>query len=78
MPLFGIPLADMEITEALRVMRDANAVMGLGAARVSTQIPDQSEDCLSLLDIYERSDLAAFHRTFYSEQTAPTIPSRNC
>ena len=76
MPLFGIPLAEMKINEALRVMRDANAVMDL-STRVSTQIPDQSEGCLSLLDTYERSDLAAFHRTFYSEQAAPRIPSAN-
>jgi hypothetical protein len=75
-PLFGIPLAEMRINEALQVMRDPDAVMDLGT-RVSTQIPDQSESCLSLLDIYERSDLAAFHRSFYSDP-APKITGAEC
>jgi hypothetical protein len=78
MPLFGVPLADMPITEALQVMRDPDAMLDLGA-RVSTQIPDHSESCLSLLDTYERSDLAAFHRSFYSEQpAAPKITGADC
>ena len=65
-PMFEIPLAGQSTTEAIAISRDADAVCEL-ARRVNTCIPDQSGPMERLLDNYESSGLAAFHREFNAE-----------
>jgi hypothetical protein len=65
--LFMIPLYEMDVSQALLVMRDLGQVKDL-ARRASVQIPNQSVGMESLVMEYEQSTLANFHRRFYAEQ----------
>ena len=76
MPIFEVPLADMPIKKAIEVMRNPGAVLDL-STRASVQIPDQSEGCLNLLNTYADSELAAFHRSFDSEQATALTTQGN-
>jgi hypothetical protein len=65
LPIFQIPLAGMELSTAVTVMRSPEQTRTL-ARDVSVEIPDQSEGMLSLIAAYSRSALADFHKRFYS------------
>jgi hypothetical protein len=69
-PLFMIPLHEMNVSQALLVMRDLGQVTDL-AQRASVQIPDQSLGMESLVAEYNRSTLSVFHERFYSEEHDP-------
>jgi len=66
LPIFEIPLADTTSIQAISSMRDVDAVLNI-ARQISVHIPDESEPMNALLDEYEQSELAAFHRRFYAE-----------
>ena len=74
-PIIEVPLIGIPVRKAIDVMRSPEAVLDL-ASRVSTAIPDQSEQCLDLLDAYEQSDLAAFHQSFLADQEQHPAPER--
>jgi hypothetical protein len=63
-PMFQIPLLWITIKEALSVIRDVHAAVEL-SQRVSCRIPDHSAGTARLIDEYEHSNLAVFHREFY-------------
>lgn len=69
-PLFVIPLHEMNISEALRVMRDPKAVIAL-ASYAPANIPDCSDATENLLNSYLASELAQFHCDFYAEEPDP-------
>jgi len=66
LPIFEIPLAGLSPGRAIELSRDPDRVLEL-ARRFPTPVPDQSEPMERLLDGYETSELAAFHREFYCE-----------
>lgn len=66
-PIFPIPLFEMDIEDAIDVMRDYSRVMDL-ASKTSTAIPDYSDQTLQVIDCYKSSSLAEFHASFYREQ----------
>jgi hypothetical protein len=70
-PVVSVPLVDLDEREALPIMRDLRSAAAL-AARTRTLIPEGSEGTSSLLDSYEASDVAAFHRFFYSREAEAT------
>jgi len=70
-PLFVVPLYEMNINEALNVMRDPKAVVAL-ASCAPAKIPDCSDGTENLLNGYLPSDLAQFHCDFYAEE--PSLP----
>jgi len=63
LPIFEVPLNGMTIDKAIVAARDPKAVVEL-SRRISVAIPNASEATEGLLDVYERSELAAFHREF--------------
>ena len=65
LPIFEIPLSGMAIKEALKIMRNPQETCAL-SKHVSAEIPDQSDGTLALIEAYCASDLAAFHKRFYS------------
>jgi hypothetical protein len=66
-PLFVIPLFEMDHRHGCQVMRDVEQVAQL--ARVaSARIPDESAGTVRLVESYRRSDVAQFHRWFYSQE----------
>ncbi len=67
--LVAIPALDDE-KEGIRVMRDPE-LAGALARRCRTAIPDASRAMESLVAEYETSELAEFHRLFYSEPPDP-------
>ncbi len=69
-PMFPVPLFEIEMADALEVMRDSTKVMAL-AARASTSIPDFSDPMLKLIEDYLASPLAKFHQRFYEEHHEP-------
>ena len=69
-PLFVIPLYEMNITEALQVMREPKAVIAL-ASYAPAKIPNCSEGTENLLNSYLSSDLAQFHSDFYANEPEP-------
>jgi hypothetical protein len=69
-PIFEIPLHEMSVTEALRVMRDPEAVAEL-AQRAAGFVPDCSAGMETLISSYTASALAKFHRDFYSTEPDP-------
>jgi hypothetical protein len=69
-PIFEIPLGDMEVADALKVMRNPKAVAEL-AERVSSSIPDCSAGMQQLICSYSGSSLAKFHHDFYSVEPDP-------
>ena len=68
--LFVIPLYEMNINEALQVMRDPKAVIAL-ASYAPANIPDCSNATENLLNSYLASELALFHCDFYAEEPDP-------
>jgi len=66
LPIFEIPLSGLTPMQAIKASRDPDSVLEL-SRRCPAHIPDQSEPMERLLDDYETSELAAFHREFYSE-----------
>jgi hypothetical protein len=70
-PLFVVPLYEMNVSEALHVMRDPKAVIAL-ASYAPAKIPDCSEATENLLNTYLASELAQFHCDFYAEDPDPS------
>jgi hypothetical protein len=69
-PIFEIPLGEMNVADALRVMRDPEAVAEL-AERVPGLISDCSAGMEQLISSYSASPLAKFHHDFYSAKPDP-------
>jgi len=66
LPMFEIPLSAASPTQAIATMRNPDSVREL-ARGTSVDIPNSSEPMITLLEEYERSELAAFHQRFYGE-----------
>lgn len=66
LPMFEIPLAGITAAQAIAVAHNTEAVLEL-SRRTSVRIPDGSEPMDNLLDTYQRSALAEFHKRFYRE-----------
>ncbi len=56
--------------EAIRTMRDLDLAAAL-AERTQTTIPDASAAMVEMIAAYETSELADFHRRFYSQEPDP-------
>jgi hypothetical protein len=69
-PLFVVPLYEMNINQALHVMRDPKAVIAL-ASYAPAKIPECSDGTENLLNSYLSSELAEFHCDFYAEEPDP-------
>jgi hypothetical protein len=69
-PIFTIPLYEMSLSDALRIMHDPESVSAL-AAYAPAKIPDCSAGMDNLLTSYLSSELALFHCHFYSEEPDP-------
>jgi hypothetical protein len=69
-PIFEIPLGEMNVADALKVMRDPEAVAEL-AERVPSFVPDCSAGMEQLISSYSASSLAKFHHDFYSANPDP-------
>ncbi len=69
-PLFVIPLGDLEVNEALPIMRSGELAARL-AATAETGIPDASREMERLIDDYQDSSLGKFHTDFYSQEHEP-------
>ena len=69
-PLTTIPVAGMELADALVLRHSEEAVISL-AREVSTAIPCQEEGTARLLEDYLNSPLRSFHGDFYSCQHDP-------
>jgi hypothetical protein len=69
-PIFEIPLGEMNVADALQVMRDPEAVARL-AEEVSSSIPEFSPEMEELISSYSASSLAKFHHDFYSAEPDP-------
>jgi hypothetical protein len=69
-PIFEIPLSGMNVADALKVMRDPEAVAEL-AERVPSFIPDCSTGMEQLISSYAASPLTKFHHDFYSVEPDP-------
>lgn len=69
-PLFVIPLGDMELREALPIMRSPQLARQL-AETSGCKIPEASESMEHLLADYEGSPLRKFHDDFYSQEQEP-------
>ena len=63
-PLFTIPLFEMDESQGLFIMDDREAVIEL-ARRATVQIPDQAAGTCRLVSSYLRSRLARFHSQYY-------------
>jgi hypothetical protein len=70
LPIFVVPFYEMDVNEALRVMRDPEAVIAL-ASCAPANIPDCSDATGNLLNSYLASELAQFHCDFYAEEPDP-------
>ncbi len=66
MPIFEVPLAGMTPQQAIKAARDPKEVFAL-AGRTCMRIPDARGSMENLLDEYEDSELAAFHKRFNQE-----------
>lgn len=66
-PVFFIPLGDMDVSQGLKIMRDANLAMKL-AENASTKIPEQSAGTERLVATYLASPLHVFHDWFHSHR----------
>jgi len=66
-PLFVVPMGNMSIEEAVRVMREPARVRRL-AWDSSVMIPCMARPMERLIAAYRQSRLAHFHEQFYSEQ----------
>ena len=66
-PFFVVPLTGQSWREGLRAMRNPAIVTEL-AGHCSAKIPDATAHLRRLLNEYEGSKIARFHRWFYSEE----------
>lgn len=69
LPIFEIPLDSLTFEEAAKVARSPDAAVQL-SHKLHTSIPDYSGPMEALLDEYESSALAIFHRDFYGDPPA--------
>ena len=69
-PLVVLPLENIPWREGIWLMRDFAAAQKL-AHNSSTKIPDAGENMQKLIADYERSDVAKFHESFYSQEPHP-------
>jgi hypothetical protein len=69
-PLFVIPSGEMELHEALPIMRSAGLTAQLARAS-QTEIPAASKAMEQLIADYETSALRKFHDHFYSQEHEP-------
>ena len=69
-PFFIIPLQGIDWREGISIARDHRLTAKL-AAHSSVKIPDASHGTGRLLAEYEKSKLAGFHRSFYSQEQHP-------
>jgi hypothetical protein len=69
-PFFIIPLDRIDWREGIRIARDEKLVQKL-ASQSHGSIPDGSHGTGRLLADYESSNLAKFHRLFYSQEQHP-------
>lgn len=77
-PMVAVPLHEMDEVTALLVMRDPEAAARL-ARQASVRIPEASGPMETLVDRYEDSALAGFHRWYYEAapdgaQDLPWLP----
>jgi len=70
LPMFEIPLDGLTPREAIEVVHSPDAAVRL-SREVRVSIPDRSGPTEVLLDHYEASALAGFHREFYQELSLP-------
>ncbi len=68
--IFSIPLHEINVNQAIDIMRDAAQTSSL-AARASVSIPDCSDSMLQMIREYSECKLARFHAAFYSDQHDP-------
>jgi hypothetical protein len=71
-PLIVIPLEKITWREGISVRRDFAAAKEL-AQKCTTKIPDATERMEKLITDYERSDVARFHASFYSQEPHPPV-----
>jgi hypothetical protein len=69
-PLFLVPRHESDIRESLLTMRSPELAQRL-ARRASTAIPAQETGMLRLIEAYDQSRLAEFHRVFYEKDHDP-------
>jgi hypothetical protein len=69
-PLFVIPLQGIDWRQGISAMRDPRFAAEL-AKHSSTRIPDGTRGTGKLLQNYNKSKLAEFHRFFYSQEQHP-------
>ena len=70
LPIFAIPLGTLNTAEGLMIRHCPDAVAA-HAVRTSAKIPDASRATGRLFRAYQNSNLARFHRDFYSEPLRP-------
>jgi hypothetical protein len=70
-PVFVIPLQGIDWRQGISTMRDQRLTAKL-AAHTSTKIPDSTRGTGKLVADYQRSKLAKFHASFYSQEQHPT------
>jgi len=68
--LFVLPLHEMDVVQAVKIMRDPKKVAAV-AERASAVIPDQSDGTERMIRDYLGSRLARFHRGYYSDEHDP-------
>ena len=69
--LFVVPVSrEVPIALGIRAMRNVDDVLRI-ARETSTFIPTQDDGTATLIEEYTKSDLARFHRWFYSEEHDP-------
>ena len=68
--LFVIPIFEMDMSEAIRVMHDPEAIVEL-ATYAPVKIPDCAIGTENLLNSYLSSELALFHCDFYAKDPEP-------
>ncbi len=66
-PLVVVPLEKISWREGIPLMRDFDAVEEL-ARNSTTKIPDAGDGMQRLIGDYEKSDVAKFHESFYSQE----------
>jgi len=69
-PLIVIPLEEITWREVMWLRRDFAAAQGL-AQKCTARIPDAAGSMEKLIADYERSDVAKFHASFYSQEPHP-------
>lgn len=69
-PILTIPLHEMDVMQAIQIMRSRRETAEL-AAGTTAHIPDHSKAMDNLVALYRRSPLAEFHDLFYAEAQHP-------